>query len=226
MVYERRLTQSHLSFPQYTVAERRADALIHLLGLIGAPLAVVWLFGQTGPSVTPSRIASAVVYAFGLVGMLYASAFYNLMRAGRIKATLRRLDHAMIFVMIAGSYTPLSLTALRPGLGIPLCAGVWTLALLGATLKIRHPYRYERTGLFLCLAMGWSLLPLLPRLFAALPAGILELIIGGGVLYTVGAFIHTRVALPFHNAAWHALVFVAAALHLIAMGWLISLPLP
>jgi hemolysin III len=220
------LTQSQLSFPQYTVAERRADALIHFLGLIGAPLAVVWLFGQAGPSLAPSRIAAAAVYAIGLVGMLYASAFYNLTRASRIKAVLRRLDHAMIFVMIAGSYTPISLTALPPSLGVPLCAGVWTLAVAGVTLKLRHPYRYERTSLFLCLAMGWSLLPLLPPLFAVLPTGILELIIGGGLLYTLGAFIHTRVTLPFHNAAWHAFVFVAAALHLVAIGWLISLPIP
>jgi hemolysin III len=126
--------------------------------------------------------------------------------------------------MIAGTYTPLSLTALRPGLGIPLCVTVWTLAAVGIALKLARPRRHERLALFLYLGMGWLLVPLLPPLIAALPVGIMVLILAGALVYSAGSFVHTRVALPFHNAVWHAMVIVAAGLHLAAIAQVISLP--
>jgi hemolysin III len=218
------MTQFSPAFPDYTKTERWADAFVHVLGLIAAPLAVIWLFVQAGPSITAGRIVTASVYSFGLVGMFYASALYNLTRAGRLKSIFRRLDHAMIFAMIAGTYTPLSLTALRPVLGIPLCILVWSLAAIGVTLKLTRPYRYERTALFLYLGMGWLLLPVLPPLIAALPGGVMALIVAGGVIYSAGTFIHTRAGLPFHNAVWHVMVVLAAGLHLIAIAQVIALP--
>ncbi len=212
------------AFPDYTKTERWADGFVHILGLIAAPLAVIWLFVHTGPSITTGRIITSSVYSFGLIGMLYASALYNLTRAGRLKSIFRRLDHAMIFVMIAGTYTPLSLTALRPGLGIPLCAVVWSLAAIGVTLKLTRPYRYERISLVLYLGMGWLILPLLPPLIAALPGAVMVLIVAGGLIYSAGTIIHTRVGLPFHNAVWHAMVVLAAGLHLVAIAKVIALP--
>jgi hemolysin III len=212
------------TFPDYTKTERWVDGFVHVLGLIAAPLAVIWLFVHAGPSITTGRIITGSVYSFGLIGMLYASALYNLTRAGRLKSIFRRLDHAMIYVMIAGTYTPLSLTALRPGLGIPLCAVVWSLAAIGVALKLVRPYRYERVSLFLYLGMGWLILPLLPPLIAALPGAVMALIVAGGLIYSAGTFIHTRAGLPFHNAVWHAMVVLAAGLHLIAIARVMALP--
>jgi len=107
-------TTSRPLFPSYTIAERWVDGIVHITGLIAALAAVVWLFIQAGPTITTGRIITGGIYSFGLIGMLTASTLYNLARAGRLKSIFRRLDHAMIFVMIAGTYTPLSLTALRP----------------------------------------------------------------------------------------------------------------
>jgi hemolysin III len=218
------MSLSQSLFPDYTKAERWVDAVIHIVGLVAAPLAVVWLFAQAGPEITAGRIVTGSIYSFGLVGMLTASALYNLTRAGPLKAAFRRLDHAMIFVMIAGTYTPLSLTALRPGLGIPLCVVVWGLAAIGITLKLTRPYRHERLSLVLYLGMGWLLTPLLPPLIRALPAGVLALILAGALVYSAGSFIHTRDRWPFHNAVWHAMVILAAGLHLAAIAQVISLP--
>lgn len=211
-------------FPDYTIAERWVDAIIHLLGLIGAPIAVAWLFVQAGPEITTGRIITGSIYAFGLIGMLSASALYNLARAGRMKSIFRRIDHAMIFVMIAGTYTPLSLTALRPSLGIPLCAVVWALAAFGIALKVVRRNPHERLSLILYLAMGWLVLPLLPPLISALPAGVLALIIAGGLVYSLGSLVHTRIGWPFHNAVWHGMVIFAAGLHLAAIAQVIALP--
>lgn len=218
------MPQFQPTFPDYTSTERWVDGFVHILGLIAAPLAVIWLFTHVGPSITTGRIITGSIYSFGLIGMLYASALYNLTRAGRLKSIFRRLDHAMIYVMIAGTYTPLSLTALRPGLGIPLCIVIWSLAAIGVALKVMRPHRYERMSLVLYLGMGWLILPLLPPLIAALPGGVMALIVAGGLVYTAGTFIHTRAGLPFHNALWHAMVVLAAGLHLVAIARVMALP--
>ena len=219
------MASSYSTFPDYTDAERWADAVVHIVGLIAAPLAVVWLFAQAGAAITPGRIVTGTIYAAGLIGMVTASALYNLVRAGRLKSILRRLDHAMIFVMIAGTYTPLSLTALSPELGIPLCAVVWTLAAIGIALKIVRKDPHERLSMILYLAMGWLLVPLLPPLITALPHAVMILIVAGGLVYSAGSFIHTRINWPFHNAVWHAMVIVAAGLHMAAIAQVIALPL-
>jgi hemolysin III len=211
-------------FPDYTKAERLVDAIVHIVGLIAAPLAVIWLFVQAGQSLTVGRAITGTIYALGLIGMLTASTLYNLARAGRLKAIFRRLDHAMIYVMIAGTYTPLSMTALRPGLGIPLCAFVWTIAAIGVLLKMTRTHPHERLSLVLYLGMGWLLLPLLPHLIAILPTGTMALIIAGGLIYSLGTIIHTRVGMPFQNALWHGMVICAAGLHLAAIAQVITLP--
>jgi hemolysin III len=211
-------------FPDYTIAERRVDAIVHVVGLVAASIAVVWLFVQAWPVITPGRIVTGAIYSFGLLGMLSASTLYNLARAGRLKSILRRLDHAMIFVMIAGTYTPLSLTALRPGLGIPLCVTIWLLAAVGVAMKVMRKDPHERLSLALYLGMGWLLVPVLPPLVTALPAGVMVLIVTGGLVYSAGSFIHTRTHWPFQNAIWHAMVIVAAGLHMAAIAQVISLP--
>jgi hemolysin III len=194
------MASSYSTFPDYTEAERWADAVVHMVGLIAAPLAVAWLFTQAGAAITPGRIVTAAVYAAGLIGMLTASALYNMVPAGPLKSILRRLDHAMIFVMIAGTYTPLSLTALSPEIGIPLCAVVWGLAAIGIALKIFRKDPHERLSMILYLSMGWLLVPVLPPLITALPAGVMILIVAGGLVYSAGSYVHTRINWPFHNA--------------------------
>jgi len=200
------------------------DAIVHVVGLVGASIAVIWLFVQAWPVITTERIVTGSIYSFGLIGMLSASTLYNLARAGRLKSIFRRLDHAMIFVMIAGTYTPLSLTALRPGLGIPLCVTIWLLAAIGVAMKVMRKDLHERLSLVLYLSMGWLLVPVLPPLITALPLGVMILIVAGGLVYSAGSFIHTRTHWPFHNALWHSMVIVAAGLHMAAIAQVISLP--
>ncbi len=126
-------------FPLYTDAERTADRMVHLFGMLAAPVAALWLLSRAAASAGAGTILILTVYSAGLLGMLGSSAAYNLARPGRLKGRLRRLDHAMIFAMIAGSYTPFALFALAPSIGVPLCATVWALALAGMVLKLVAP---------------------------------------------------------------------------------------
>ncbi len=128
----------------------------------------------------------------------------------------------MIFVMIAGSYTPFAMNALSPQLGVPLCAVVWGLAAIGIGLKLSCPYHYERLSLALYLGMGWLILGILRSLVAVLPGDALLLLLIGGVIYSLGSLVHTRARMPFHNAIWHAMVVIAAGLHWAAVAQLFS----
>ena len=204
-------------FPVYGRGERLADAAVHAAGLVLGPAAGLWLLASLPEGSTFGQGAALAAYVLGMTGMLAASAAYNLAPPGPVKERLRRLDHALIFAAIAGTYTPLLALRLVPPLGPSLCAGVWALALAGAALKLAAPRRWERTGLALYLALGWIGLPALPDLAGALRPETLQMIGAGAGLYTLGAGIHLLERLRFHNALWHAFVLAAAGCHFLAM---------
>ncbi|MBV9654581.1 MAG: hemolysin III family protein [Acetobacteraceae bacterium] len=211
-------------FPAYDRAERAADGAVHVVGVSAGLAAVCWLTLRIAPAATLQRGVTLLVYSFGLLGMLAASAAYNLAGPGRAKAVLRRLDHAMIFVMIAGSYTPFALNALSPPLGVPLCVAAWTVAALGVALKLACPLHCERLSLALYLGMGWMLVFVIRSLVASVSGEVLGLLLAGGLVYSLGVAVYGAGRLRFHNALWHAMVLVAAGLHLAAVsevlaGW-------
>jgi len=198
--------------------ERFADGLVHLVGLIGATTGLAWLLTRLGPDTSAREMLALAVYAAGLIGMLTVSGLYNLAPPGRMKTGLRRLDHGMIYVMIAGSYTPFGLIALRPALGLPLCLMIWLLALGGIVSKLCRPVRNELISLALYLGLGWLALPLAPALYRALPASTLLILLAGGAAYSLGSIVYVRCRMPFHSAAWHAIIVFAAGLHLTAVA--------
>jgi hemolysin III len=214
----------HHDFPSYDADEVFADKIVHGLGLGAAVAAVTWLI-ERQPNDTPMwRIAALAVYGVGLLGMLTASAFYNFTPPGLWKARFRKLDQAMIFVMIAGSYTPFLLLAMRPALGVPTCALVWVIALVGTIIKLTSLAQRNVLSLTLYLGMGWLVLGFLGPLAAVLPDGALLGLVIGGVIYSLGAAIYCLSSVRFHNVVWHAFVVVAAGVHLSAIAQLLPSP--
>ena len=207
------------AFPVYTLLERRADLVIHVVGLCGAVALAPVLLRRLGLHATPRQIVSITIYLAGLVGMLSASAAYNLFRPGRTKASLRVLDRSMIYVMIAGTYTPFALDALLPSTGNLLCALVWSVAGCGVAVEFSPLSRlHYNISLVLYLALGWIVLAFAHAVIMALTPATILLLVCGGVLYTVGAVFHAQGRVPFHNPIWHALVAAAAALHFTAIA--------
>lgn len=203
-------------FPSYSVAERAADAAIHALGL---PLGLVAALVLVGRATALGALPTALIglYAAGLVGTLAASAAYQLYPHGLVKEWLRRLDRAMIFVMIAGTYTPISVLVLYGSGGLALCLLVWALAALGIFLTLCYPRRFERALLLLYLLMGWMLLVLLRDCVVLLHGEVLALILGGGAVYTAGAVLQTM-PVKFHNPLWHLLILIAGGMHYAAIS--------
>jgi hemolysin III len=199
--------------PRYSRGERVADAVVHVLGLPAA-LAACALLAASAPRGAGVRAVAALgLYAAGLVAMLVCSALYNLAGDGPRKALLRRLDHAAIFAMIAGTHTPVAALAIDGAPGLALLAVVWAGAVGGAALKLLAPSRFEHASIAAYLLLGWAGLAALEPLLAALPSRDLALLAGGGLLYSAGVAVHLSTRLPYHNALWHALVLAAAACH-------------
>jgi len=203
-------------FPSYSRAERIADAVVHFIGVPLGVVSAIWLVYRAFGHGAPLTIAVGI-YAAGLVGMLGASAAYQLCPVSLVKERLRRLDRAMIFVMIAGTYTPISSTTLYGRFGLGLCAILWGLAAVGIFFTLRYPRRFELAMMALYLAMGWMLVILIKDCFSLLWPGVLALLLAGGLAYTIGAVIQgTR--LKFHNPVWHSLILLAAALQYAAIS--------
>jgi hemolysin III len=205
------------SFPDYRPGEHRADRFIHAAGLI---LGTAALAGLAAVAVRQGRallVLSLVLYGGALAGMLTCSALYNLAPPSPRKERLRRLDHAAIFVMIAGTYTPFILIRMQSEWAIGLLLCVWTVAITGAFLKLLYPRRFERLSIAAYLLLGWSGLPLVEQVFAALPGPAIVLLAAGGILYTVGVLFHLCERLPYHNAVWHGVVLIAAGCHYVAI---------
>lgn len=204
-------------FTVYSKAELITDAVIHAIGVVAGVTAMVSLLWVISHQDDVVIYFACAVYGLGLVAMLGLSAAYHFVSHRPVKAILRRLDHAAIFVMIAGSYTPFALVKLPESWGILLFAVVWTIALLGIVLKLRYPRRFERLSIALYLLQGWIIVIAIGPLVDTIPLSGLILMGTGGLLYTIGVIFHISERLPFHNAIWHGLVLTAAACHYVVV---------
>lgn len=202
---------------QCSRAEYIADAVVHLIGLafgVGAfvTLAIFSLLQPEWP-----RLISLGVYGLGLLAMLACSALYNMTHHITWKARFRRLDHAAIFIMIAGSYTPLALVVIGGSWGYGLLAFVWTVALAGAAMKLCYPLRYDGLSVIAYLLLGWSMVVAFEPLLNNASTTGLVLLITGGALYSLGVIFHLWEKLPYQTAIWHIFVLAAAACHFSAI---------
>jgi len=204
-------------FPSYRRSERIADGWVHAVGLTGGLVAVIVLLVAAGEKQSLRLVLGVGLYGLGLLTMLGCSALYSLARPSARKESLRRFDHAAIFIMIAGSYTPFFLNRIGGGWSWGMLSFVWSVAILGAGLALAAPRRFERAQLAVYLLLGWSIVVAIGPLFAQVaPAAILLLIVGG-LFYSLGIPIHLWRRLSYHNAIWHGLVLVAAGCHYAAV---------
>jgi hemolysin III len=197
---------------------------LHLWAFLASlPAGVVLLGATTG---APAR-AGAGVFAGSLAAMFATSATYHRARGQLSRALLRRADHAVIYLLIAGTYTPVCLIGLPPAVGVPLLVSVWVVAAVGIGCKLLGGPRLMRGSSVLYIVVGWAGVVALPWLVGSFPPAALALLVAGGALYTVGVVILYRRRpdpLPSvfgYHEVWHALTVVAAAAHF-AMVWLVA----
>jgi hemolysin III len=205
------------NLPHYpTFWARRADFIIHLVGIVFALFGGGLLLGLAISNGLGGKIAAASVYAFGLVAMLSFSLAYNFAKPN-FQPFLRRLDHAGIFLMIAASYTPFTTQVLHGNWAIIMTSVVWTLAILGMAGKLFMPGLGKIIWVVFYLALGWAALIALKPMMSNMPLAATILLAVGGLLYSVGTIFYVSKTLKYRRAIWHGHVVAAAIVHYVAI---------
>ena len=203
---------------RYSFGEERANALTHGFGLLLSIGGLVVLVAAAS-ALGVRELASCGIYGASLIMVYTTSTLYHSATQIEAKRLLRTLDHVAIFLLIAGTYTPFVLIALRGAWGWSLFAIVWTLAVLGVVFELTALRRFRRAMIALYVAMGWVGLIALKPLVAALPSAGLWLLFGGGVSYTFGVLFYVWRSLRYHHAVWHLFVLGGSVLQYLAVLW-------
>lgn len=206
-----------MSYPNYSRAERIADGVVHVLGVGLAVSGVSVLFALTAGRLGWVELTATGVYAAALILMLSASGAYHLLAHTPARPILRRIDHAAIYVKIAGTFTPLSVL-LGTGFGYVILILVWVAAITGAGVKLMTGPGRMTTGWMPYFALGWAGVLLMVPLWGVLSGPSLVLIVAGGLLYTAGILFYRWERLPFANAIWHGFVLLASGAFLGGIG--------
>jgi hemolysin III len=194
------------------------SGLTHLVGVLLAVVALIVLLAASAGRV--DRLVAFGIFGLSLIALYAASALYHLLPVSpSAVARLRRVDHMSIFILIAGTYTPICVLALEGGWRVGLLGLVWTLALCGVVLKLlwMEAPRWVSVGLYL--AMGWLAVIAASAIFRAVPAGGIAWILIGGLVYSAGAIIYgfkrpdpVPGVFGFHEL-WHLFVMAGSACH-------------
>jgi hemolysin III len=198
-------------------AEEFASTITHGLGLALSVAGLAVLVVLAALRGTAWHIVTCSIYGATLVMLYAASTLYHGVRSPRAKRILRIIDHAAIYLLIAGTYTPFALVNLRGGLGWTLFGLVWGLAAAGIVLKAFHVDRFPIASTLVYLSMGWLVVVAWKPVVAALPGGGLALLLAGGIAYTAGVIFFAAHKLPFNHAIWHLFVLAGSVCHYVAV---------
>ena len=198
---------------EFSLTEEIWHAITHGIGLalsIAALTIMVAYSSQTGS--TLSVFASAL-FGITLIILYGSSTLYHAITHHNLKKKFQQFDHASIYVLIAGSYTHVTLLSLGGTLGFSIFAFVWSVALVGIYLKFAYPGQFEKLSLVLYLLLGWLIVIAIKPLFDVMEPGGLWLLLIGGLFYTVGVIFYVWDSLPFNHAIWHLFVMGGSISH-------------
>lgn len=187
--------------------------MTHGIGLLLSVSALTLLCVFAGQSGEGAKIASALVFGLSLMVMYGASTLYHAIRIPNIKAILRQIDHCAIYILIAGTYTPISLIAIQGTIGWVLFGVAWGIATVGITLKISYPQRFAKLSLGLYALMGWMVVFAIEPLIEHLSLLPLSLLLAGGITYTIGIIFYVWKSLAYNHTIWHFFVLGGSIFH-------------
>ncbi|NNC77305.1 MAG: hemolysin III family protein [Woeseiaceae bacterium] len=208
---------------EYTLTEEIAHAITHGAGAVLSIGGLSWMLFLTIPTADPWRIVASIVYGLSLITLFLASTVYHSFHQSPHKQLYKLLDHCAIYLLIAGTYTPFLLVALRTSTGWWLFGTIWSLATAGILTKLWFRDRFPRIALASYLLMGWLVVVAAPQVADAIGDGMLWLI-AGGLSYTIGAAFYAADRVAFNHAIWHVFVLAGGVCHYLAVIWYV-LPL-
>lgn len=206
-----------MNAPRYTIGEEIANSITHGAGAMLAIAALTVLVAFATLKGDAWHIVSCSIFGATLILSYTTSTLYHSIPLPKLKPLLRTLDHAAIFLLIAGTYTPFLLVNLRGPWGWSLFAAIWSIATLGIFLRLFLKGRYHWLVVSLYIAMGWAVVVAVNPLLKHVQPGGLLLLAGGGIAYTLGVAFYAWRRLPYHHAVWHFFVLAGSTLHFFAV---------
>ncbi len=198
---------------EFSIAEEIWHAITHGVGLLLsiAGLAIMVAFAALQGSALV--VTSSAIFGVTLIIMYGSSTLYHAITHNKTKRLFQQFDHASIYFLIAGSYTPISLVTLGGMLGWTIFAINWTTAIFGIYLKFAYHDRFEKLSLILYLIMGWLIVVATKPLIAAMDSGGLWLLVAGGLSYTFGIIFYIKDHKLYYHAIWHLFVLAGSIFH-------------
>jgi hemolysin III len=197
----------------YSIQEEIANAISHGLGLL---LSVAGLTGLLILAINqgdPSKIVSYSIYGTSLIAMFLSSTLYHAITHTKTKQVFKLIDHCAIYLLIAGTYTPLLALSLKGWLGYSMLGVIWGLAAVGIGFKVKFGAKYKIVSLLSYLGMGFVSLFFINDLYHSLDSTGFNLLVVGGLLYGSGVFFYVQKKIVFNHAIWHLFVLGGAASH-------------
>jgi len=197
----------------YSINEEIANAVSHGLGalLSAAGLALLLYFAASEQDMV--RLFSYLIYGICLVSLFLASTLYHAVQHIKFKAIFKLMDHCAIYLLIAGTYTPLLAVNVQGSLGYGVLGAIWLCAFVGIAFKLIFGAKYKLVSLGTYLGMGFIALFFIHKIYAALEFGGFLLLCLGGLFYSTGVIFYVWRNLPFNHAIWHLFVLAGAGCH-------------
>ena len=207
-----------LRFDQgYSVGEEIAHSITHGVGALLSIAGLVIMVTLSATYGNAWDIVSSSIYGFTLILLYSTSTLYHAITKPDIKDVLRKIDHAVIYLLIAGTYTPFTLISLRGAWGWSLFGIVWSIAIAGMVMELLMKQRIRWISVSLYLGLGWAIVIATKPLMASVATGGLALLLLGGLAYTFGVIFYAWKRLAYHHAIWHVFVMAGSALHYFAI---------
>ncbi len=209
------------SIPMYTRSEQVANRLTHGIGILLSISALIIFLIYSLKTGNPWFVVSCVIFGLSLILLYTSSTLYHTLTDEKMIIFLRKMDHASIFILIAGTYTPIMVICLTGPLSKALLIIIWLMAITGVLLKIRGKMQSKFVSVAFYLAMGWLFVIPGPQIIEHIPEMSLILIAAGGLSYTIGVVFYAWKRLPYNHSIWHLFVLGGSILHFIAIWQLL-----
>lgn len=202
----------NFSIKDFSLKEEIANSITHGIGLLMSIPALVMLILNAAETANPWRIVSFSIFGASMIILYLCSTLLHSITHEKVKDFFEKLDHSSIYLLIAGTYTPFVLVAIRGSLGWTLFGIVWALAIIGIVFKCYYVKKYIVTSTILYVIMGWLIVMAIVPLYHAIGMTGFLFLIGGGLLYTVGSVFYVMQKIPYFHAIWHIFVLAGSAL--------------
>jgi hemolysin III len=201
----------------YSPAEEMTNILSHALGLVLSMVALVLMVIRASQNGNMLQLVSVSIFGVSLIALYASSTLYHSAREASLRTRLRIIDHATIYVLIAGTYTPLTLIALGGPVGWVIFSVAWAMAFTGISLKVFFTGKFDLVSTMMYIFMGWIIVFAIKPLMDNMSSEGLFWLFAGGVAYTTGAIIYSIRKIPFNHAIFHLFVLLGSFCHFVSV---------